>query len=400
MPHSKRGGIALLSLCLPMSAVMLVSGCTPPMPPDVLAARAEAQVVCQQGDLAVAVPEAFTGSMAAVGMALGAVCPEQTITEVAVGEPAPIQLTDVAPSSETLRAFAEEQCAGSPALTIPAFAYPVSLAYNIIGVEGLTLTPQAVAGILNGSITSFEDPLITAENDGFDLSGLPPITVLGLEGPQGSVEAMTAWLNQQDPQSWTSGVVATLPTARSLPSNLDLIAELTLAEGNVAVIPVFEAMNNVIPSASLPVTGTDEEGTAVDLVVTSDDVQLTKVGSGATTVTKDEAGNLTATAAVGGLPNPGVFDLGASKIVLAEGQPLAGWPVLGYAHLMVCDSATDPLPLSFAQYLVRLAGQGALESFGVTPMPEPIRVQTFLPLKVTLATDGPSSPSSASPSGT
>lgn len=391
MPHIFRGGIALLSL----SVVVVTSACTPPMPPDVLAARAEAQVKCQQGDISVAVPDAFTGSMSAVGMALGAVCPDQTVTEVSVGEPASVRLIDHAPAGPEINSFAQEQCAGSPAVVIPAFAYQVSLAYNIIGVEGLTLTPQAVARILNGTITSFEDPLIAQANSGFDLTGLPPITVLGLENGQGSVAAMTGWLTQQVPQEWTAGVVDNLPIATTMPTNLDLISELMAAEGNVAVIPVFEAMNNVIPSAALPVVGTDENGSEVDIVVTSDDVQLTKVGSGATAITKDESGNLSAAPALGGIPSPGVFDLAASKIVLGEGQPLAGWPVMGYAHLMVCDSASDPLPLSFAQYLVRLAGQGALESFGVTPLPEPVRVQTFLPLKVTLATDAPV----ASPSG-
>jgi len=392
MSHINRGGIALLAVCL----AVLVAACTPPMPPDVLAARAEAQVQCQRGDLSVAVPDSFSGAMSAVGQALGAVCPDQTVTEVSVGEPAAVQLTDMAPSAETLRRFAEEQCAGATAVTVPAFAYPVSLAYNIIGVEGLTLTPQAVAGILDGSITSFEDPVITEANGGFDLTGLPPITVLGLGSPQGGVAAMTTWLSQQPSSGWSAGVVETLPIAQELPTTVDLIAELTLTEGNVAVLPVFEAMNNVIPSASLPISGTDENGAAVDLVVTSDDVQLAKVGSGATTITKDTAGNLVAAPAVGGLPSPGVFDLAASKIVLGEDQPLAGWPVVGYAHLMVCDSPGDPLPLAFAQYAVRLAGQGALESFGVTPLPEPVRVQTFLPLKVTLATDAPAaSPSSS-----
>ena len=80
----------------------------------------------------------------------------------------------------------------------------------------------------------------------------------------------------------------------------------------------------------------------------------------------------------------GNFDLAASKIVLGEGAPLVGWPVLGYAHLLVCDDPADPLPLSLAQYVVRLAGQGALETYGVTPLPEPIRIQTFAPLKVTV----------------
>ena len=85
------------------------------------------------------------------------------------------------------------------------------------------------------------------------------------------------------------------------------------------------------------------------------------------------------------MPVDGQFDLASSKIVFAEGQPVIGWPIMGMAHLMVCDSPADPLPLSVAQYAVRLAGQGALETFGVTPLPEPIRVQTFGPLKVIAA---------------
>ena len=74
--------------------------------------------------------------------------------------------------------------------------------------------------------------------------------------------------------------------------------------------------------------------------------------------------------------------------MMAEGAPLVGWPVLGYAHLLICDNPAEPLPLLFAQYLVRLAGQGSLESFGLTPMPEPIRIQTFGPLKVVVNVDG------------
>jgi len=95
-----------------------------------------------------------------------------------------------------------------------------------------------------------------------------------------------------------------------------------------------------------------------------------------------------ASPAVGGVPVEGNFDLAASKIVLAEGQPLIGWPIVGVAHLMICDDPSDPLPLSTSQYMLRLAGQGGFESFGVTPLPEPIRLQTFAPLKVTVPTDG------------
>ena len=77
--------------------------------------------------------------------------------------------------------------------------------------------------------------------------------------------------------------------------------------------------------------------------------------------------------------------LAASKIILQEDQPVVGWPVLGTGHLLVCDDPADPLFLSVAQYALRLAGQGALETYGLTPLPEPVRIKTFEPLKVTVA---------------
>ncbi len=392
--HPGFRGIVLLLASL--ASIALIAGCTPPMPPDVLAARAESQIQCRDGEVEVSTPEQFAGSMTAVSDALASVCPGQSAVEVTSDEPAPIALLDSAPDEKAIAAFKQERCASGSVVAIPAFAYPVSLAYNIIGVEGLAITPQAMAGILSGTVTSFEDPLITQANAGYDLSGLPPITVLGLEQPQGAVEAMTTWLAQQAPESWPAGTQATLSTATALPTNLDLLGELTATEATVAILPVFEATNNAIPTAALPVKGTDANGIAFDEVITTDDVQLAKVGSGATTVRTDESGNMALDPAVGGLPTPGVFDPIAAKIVLAEGQPEVGWPVVGYAHLLVCDSPTDPLPLAFAQYLVRLAGQGALETFGLTPLPEPVRVKTFLPLHVTVATDAPSSSASAS----
>lgn len=116
-----------------------------------------------------------------------------------------------------------------------------------------------------------------------------------------------------------------------------------------------------------------------------DDPQLAKIGSGAMTLSVEDQGNIAATPAVGGIPDDEIFDLAASKIILQEDQPVVGWPVLGTGHLLVCDDPADPLPLSVAQYALRLAGQGALETYGLTPLPEPVRIKTFEPLKVTVA---------------
>ncbi|MFM8154881.1 MAG: hypothetical protein ACKOAF_02215, partial [Actinomycetes bacterium] len=234
----------------------------------------------------------------------------------------------------------------------------------------------ALAGILDGTVTSWTDPLIVDANPGIDFAGIPDITVMSLEGGSGAVNAMTAYLAKTAAENWSAGITNTLEIGTKFATTADLMAELTITDGAVAVLPAIQALNSALPMASADINGT---------TISVDDTQLLKVGIGAITVTTDAAGNMIATPAVGGTPVPESFDAAAAKIVLAEGQEMIGWPILGIAHMMVCDDGTDPLPLSSAQYLVRLAGQGSLETFGLTPLPEPIRVQTFVPLKVTAA---------------
>ena len=388
-----RSSTTIRGIVLTVSLTLLVAACTPPMPPDVLAARAEAQVQCGSGEVQVSVPSGFAGSMDSVGVALASVCPEETVLEVAAGEPAPVALVDKTPSQADIDQFKTSNCPGDPVIVVPAFGYPVTMAYNVVGLEGLVMTPEIVAGILSGQVTSWEDPLLLAENPDFDLTLLPDITLMSVDSPQGDVEAMTTWVGKQDQKAWPQGMVGTLDAGQKFATQADLLAEMAAVEGSIAVLPVSVAFNNILATANLPVKGTDANGQDVDTVVTADDVQLYKIGSGATIVTKDAAGNLFASPATGGFPVEGNFDIASSKIMMAEGAPLVGWPVLGYAHLLICDNPAEPLPLLFAQYLVRLAGQGSLESYGLTPMPEPIRIQTFAPLKVVVNVDGEAAPS-------
>ncbi|MBK9739605.1 MAG: substrate-binding domain-containing protein [Actinobacteria bacterium] len=380
-------GVVLIAL-----AGIALSACTPPLPPDVLAAQAETNITCQSGTLDVSVPEDFLGAMDAVGAALTSVCPDQGFIESVDKADAKLRIVDHAPTAEETAAFTAQACPTGTVIVVPAFGYAVALAYDVIGLEGLVMTPQAIAGILDGTVTSWEDPLITGPNADYDMTGLPDISVLYIDKPQGSVEAMTTWLTAEDPAAWPGGVTDTLSMGTAFPTQVDLMGELTLTEGTVAVIPAFSAVNNGIAIAAVPVG---------DLIISPDDTQLLKVGVAATNVTVDAAGNLLAGPAIGGVPVAGQFDLASSKIVLAEGQPVIGWPIMGMAHMMVCDDPADPLALSAAQYVVRLAGQGSLETFGVTPLPEPIRVQTFTPLKVaaSLASANPL-PASAGPTPT
>ncbi len=382
MLDPRRGrGIALSAFAL--SVAVMASACTPPMPPDVLAAQAESQIECRTGSTDVSVPENLFGAMTFIGDALTSVCPEQTLMEIGPQEPATLKVVDGTPSPQDVSEFSAA-CPAGDVIYVPLFSYPVTLAYNIFGLEGLVLTADAVAGILNGDITSWEDPAITDANEGFDLSGLPDIEVYTVDQDRGSVQAMTTWLSEEAPQAWSEGTLERLPGNINFGSSFEMTEELALMEGAVAILPVFEAFNAFVPTAALPVTYGDD-GAEEELIAFPDDPQLAKIGSGAMTLSVEDQGNIAATPAVGGIPDDEIFDLAASKIILQEDQPVVGWPVLGTGHLLVCDDPADPLPLSVAQYSLRLAGQGALETYGLTPLPEPVRIKTFEPLKVTVA---------------
>lgn len=386
MPRSTSINRGIVLAAVATGFTVLVA-CTPPLPPDVKAALAEDQITCETGTTTVSVPTEFSGSMTAVGDSLMGVCPEQLVTEVSPGEPAGVAIIDRTPSADQIASASATFCANAPAVVIPAFAYPVTLAYNIIGLEGLVMTPEIVAGILSGSITSWDDPAIAAANEGYDLTGLPSVMLMSVEESQGSVEAMTAWLTAEAPEAWTAGQVGTINAGEKVATNDDLLAGMLANEGSVAVLPTFLAYGQGLATANLPAMAAEE--VASEVVVTTDDTQLAKVGAGATIATTDANGNIVASPAIGGVPNPESFDLNASKVVLQEGQDLVGWPVLGFAHAVVCDTASDPLPMSFSRYLVRLAGQGSLEAYGLVSLPEPIRVSTFTPLRVTVVESTP-----------
>ncbi len=425
-----------LPLVAASGALLFLAACTPPLPPDVLAARLERTITCVPGTQDVAVSADYFETVAAVDVALNGLCPDQRINPVGIDQPAKVRITEEPPSAQEIEDFAQ-QC-GTPALVTPVFGTPIVVAFNIFGLEGLILTPDAVAGILDGSITNWQDERISGPNEGFEIPDLP-VELLRLEGPSGAVEAMTAWLAEVAPESWSQGEISTLsageafadyssllgrmtgtpfdefddgflddelsedglgegdPLDESLDFDalleedfgedilvdddvfIDLEADVGLetveGEGAVAVMPLFYANNNVLPVADLP---------AGNSLVSAANVDLAKVGIAATKVESDESGNLLASHAVGGIPVEGQFDIASAKVVLEDDQEVVGWPVIAMSSIMVCDDPSDPLPLSTGQFFLRLGGQGTLDSVGLTPLPEPIRINTLPAMKVQL----------------
>jgi ABC-type phosphate transport system substrate-binding protein len=368
------------------------------MPPDVLAARLERTIDCKSGSQDVAVPPALVPAVEQVDLSLQGLCPEQSLVPVAEDSAqALVRILD-RPATPADIARLSEVCPGD-VLSTPLLGSPIGIVVNISGLDGLLLTPEAVAGILNGSITSWTDPLITEANTGFEIPDLP-VSLLRLDQPSGAVEAMTTWLSGTAPSAWNAGATATLTSGKALSSYEDIIAEMTglnigepmeeievdleadvsnlvlPGQGTVAVMPTALASENVLPVASLPADG-------VNISITNND--LPKVGIAAMVLTTDDAGRILPTHAVGGVPVEGQFDQASAKVVFEEGAPVVGWPVIAVSSILACDDPNNPLPKSTAQFFLRLAAQGTFTAVGLTPLPEPIRVQALPSLRVDVA---------------
>ena len=69
---------------------------------------------------------------------------------------------------------------GSPAWNLPMVTGPIAVAYNVKGVDKLVLTPEVIANIFNGKITTWNDPAIAKINSGVTLPCEPDQGVLPL----------------------------------------------------------------------------------------------------------------------------------------------------------------------------------------------------------------------------
>ena len=64
---------------------------------------------------------------------------------------------------------ATKRCDGQAPIEVPSYVSPIAVVYNLDGVDDLRLSPDTLAGIFAGTITSWDDPAIVEDNPGADL---------------------------------------------------------------------------------------------------------------------------------------------------------------------------------------------------------------------------------------
>ncbi|WP_246081532.1 phosphate ABC transporter substrate-binding protein PstS [Nocardioides litoris] len=107
-------------------------------------------------------------------------------------------------------AGATERCAGQAPIEIPDYVSPIAVIFNVPGVDDLNLSPEVVAGIFAGEITSWDAPEIAELNDGVELPSAD-ITPVHRSDESGTTENFTDYLDAVAGDTWTAGVVETWP---------------------------------------------------------------------------------------------------------------------------------------------------------------------------------------------
>jgi len=128
---------------------------------------------------------------------------------------------------------------GGKVLYFPAVVAPITVSFNVSGVDKLSLSPTTIAKIFQVQITKWNDPAIAAENPGVTLPSTD-ITVVHRSDSSGTTGNFTKFLEKA--VGADAGAVWTLGTG----STVEWSADTQAAEGNGGVAQLIAATDGAI----------------------------------------------------------------------------------------------------------------------------------------------------------
>ncbi|HET6530439.1 MAG TPA: phosphate ABC transporter substrate-binding protein PstS [Actinoplanes sp.] len=150
-------------------------------------------------------------------------------------------LTDFAGTDSTVK---EDD--GVPAdsfLYVPTVAAPITVSYNLQGVDKLQLSPETVAGIFSTTIKTWNDPKIAADNPGVTLPATR-ITVAHRSDGSGTTNNFTKYLTAAAPDAWKLGsgdTVAWPASTQGGEKNTGVAQIISQTDGAVGYVDLSDA---------------------------------------------------------------------------------------------------------------------------------------------------------------
>ncbi|MCU1376457.1 MAG: phosphate transporter periplasmic phosphate-binding protein, partial [Actinomycetia bacterium] len=103
-----------------------------------------------------------------------------------------------------------EEAAAGTYLYVPTAAAPITVSYNLAGVDALSLSAETLAKIFQGQVTTWDDAAIKADNADAKLPSDKIVIVHRADG-SGTTSAFTKYLTKAAGAAWTLGAGDTVP---------------------------------------------------------------------------------------------------------------------------------------------------------------------------------------------
>ena len=211
---------------LAVTAAVLLTGCTPPPPPEVLAAWAEQSPTCIEGDVSVFLPHEVVDGADGLASGVNATCDGSDPKKLASMS---ATLTESIDSASIVVATDGNFGTKAAYASVPWAVDGAVLVANLPNNSGLNLTPSLAQGILDGSITDWSDKSIAKANpdETFDAGKIEVQT----SSTQNCIDSFTSWVKSLGAKNFNA---SKLTAVKSL--SLDVLNNLGV--GGVALVPL------------------------------------------------------------------------------------------------------------------------------------------------------------------
>ena len=259
--------------------------------------------------------------------------------------------TDMAGSDSSLKddeaTQANARCASGKAINIPMVVSPVAVAYNVSGVDKLTLNAEVLSKIFAGQITTWDDEAIKALNKDAKLPSTT-ITTVHRSKDSGTTDNFTKFLEAAGNGAWTfgTGKAWTAPGGQGAPDSAGIVSAVKGTDGSISYVDGPDAKANSLKTA------------AIDS------------GKGGVEISDESVGKAVAAAERSGEGND--IKLKLNYALQEEGA----YPAVLVTYEITCEKGLDPAKAktvkSFLTYTSSDAGQKALTDLGYSPLPKEV----------------------------
>ncbi len=142
---------------------------------------------------------------------------------------------------------------GGEFLYFPTVAAPITVSFNVSGVDKLQLSADTIAKIFQGQATSWDDAAIAADNPGAKLPATP-ITVARRADGSGTTENFTKFLVAAAPTAWTlkSGSTVEWPAnTQGAQGNAGVAGLISATDGAIGYVDYSDAKATGLKFASI-----------------------------------------------------------------------------------------------------------------------------------------------------